>query len=365
MRSERRGWTLGVDRFSGVYVWIVFIVGFGIWSPHAFLTVSTLHSVASSQAIDALIAIAVMIPLAAGAFDLSVGANANLAGIVAVVVQVDWHWTVLPAVLLAVAVGAAVGLVNSFIVVKLGVSSFIATLGMGSILAAVQVIVTGNEQPSPVLTTGWNNFTQLQVGGFQIVVIYLLAISVVAWWFLEHTPAGRYLYATGANMDAARLSGVRVDRWTSASLVIGGSLAGLAGVLGTSLSGPSLTFGATLLLPAFAAAFLGSTQIHPGRFNVLGTILMIYVLATGVEGLQLVSGQQWLNDMFDGVALIVAVALAVNRQRSAAAKKAERADRAEDEGASGVLGPDTDSLSRRPNIPENDDGQSGPGGTRV
>jgi ribose transport system permease protein len=77
-----------------------------------------------------------------------------------------------------------------------------------------------------------------------------------------------------------------------------------------------LTFGPTLLLPAFAAAFLGSTQLQPGRFNVWGSMLAIFVLATGVEGFQLVSGAQWVGDMFNGVALILAVALAASRQNT-------------------------------------------------
>jgi ribose transport system permease protein len=131
---------------------------------------------------------------------------------------------------------------------------------------------------------------------------------------------GRYMRAIGANPDAARLSGVRVDRWSFLSLVMSGGIAALGGVLYTSLTGPSLSFGATLLLPAFAAAFLGSTQLQPGRFNVWGTLLAIYVLATGVVGMQLISGQQWLSDMFNGIALILAVALAVNRQRRVASR---------------------------------------------
>ena len=98
--------------------------------------------------------------------------------------------------------------------------------------------------------------------------------------------------------------------------MISGTIAGLAGVMFSSLNGPSLNFGPTLLLPAFAAAFLGSTQLTPGRFNVWGTLLAIYVLATGVQGLQLVSGASWLSDMFNGVALIIAVALSIKRSPS-------------------------------------------------
>ena len=124
----------------------------------------------------------------------------------------------------------------------------------------------------------------------------MLIIAFVLWWLTAHTPAGRYLYAIGGNPEAARLSGVRIQRYTTLALVISATVAGAAGIMFASLNGPSLNFGGTLLLPAFAAAFLGSTQLIPGRFNVWGTLLAIFVLATGVQGLQLVSGASWLND---------------------------------------------------------------------
>jgi ribose transport system permease protein len=196
------------------------------------------------------------------------------------------------------------------------VNSFIATLGMSSILSAMLVIVSSNSQPLPPTSTAWNNFTQTTIAGFQIVVLYLIILGFVLWWLLAHTPIGRYLYAVGGNTEAARLSGVRINRWSTCSLLLSATIAGLAGVMFSSLNGPSLNFGPTLLLPAFAAAFLGSTQLTPGRFNVWGTLLAIYVLATGVQGLQLVSGASWLSDMFNGVALIVAVALSIKRSPS-------------------------------------------------
>jgi len=315
---SRRIHNLGLDRFSAIYLWAIFVVVFGLWSPNEFLTRATFQSVASSQSIAGILAIAVLVPLACGQFDLSVGANANLTGIVVILFQTSLHWGVIESVLVSVLIGLSVGAVNGFIVVKLRVNSFIATLAMSSVLAAALIIVTNSQQPPPVTTAAWTGLTQATVFGVQIIVVYLLALGLLTWWFLAHTPAGRYLYATGGNAEAARLSGVRVGRWSWISLTIAGGIAGLGGVLFSSLTGPSLTFGATLLLPAFAAAFLGSTQVQPGRFNVWGTLIAIYVLATGVEGLQLVSGQQWLSDMFNGVALIVAVALAGWRQRRTA-----------------------------------------------
>jgi ribose transport system permease protein len=311
--TRRRKINLGFDRFSGLYLWALFIIVFGIWVPDQFLTTATLHSVAAQQAVTGIVALAILIPLAAGLYDLSVGATAGLVGITSVVLMNDHHWAVVPAIAFGMVIAVAIGCTNAFIVVKLGVNSFIATLGMSSILAATQVIVSHNAQPLPPTSTGWNNFTQTTVGGFQIVVLYLLVIALVLWWMTAHTPVGRYLYAVGGNTEAARLSGVRIERYTTLALVTSATIAGLAGIMFCSLNGPSLNFGGTLLLPAFAAAFLGSTQLIVGRFNVWGTLLAIYVLATGVQGLQLVSGASWLNDMFNGVALIIAVALSIQR----------------------------------------------------
>ena len=325
----KRRLNFGFDRFSGIYLFALFIVVFGIWEPNTFLSLPILHSVASTQAVQGMIALALLFPLTAGQYDLSVGATANFCGIIAMLVQLDWHWSTPEAVLFGIFAGIIIGLVNGGIVVLLRVNSFIATLAMGSILAALQIIFTAGNQPNPILSSGWNLLTQTFVGGFQIIVFYLLALAIIVWWVLDHTPVGRYLYATGGNSEAARLSGLRTERWTWLSLIISGGISGLAGILFTSLSGPSLAFGSTLLLPAFAAAFLGSTQIHPGRFNVWGTLIAIYVLATGVEGFQLASGQQWLPEMFNGVALIAAVSFAVNRSR--ASERVKRNSRRENQ----------------------------------
>ncbi len=127
------------------------------------------------------------------------------------------------------------------------------------------------------------------------------------WWLLEYTPVGRYLRAIGANAEASRLSGINVGKWIFISFLISGVIYGLGGVLYASQVGPSLTFGQSFVLPALAACFLGSTQIRPGTFNVWGTLIAIYVLAAGVKGLQLVTGAPWLADMFNGIALLLAV----------------------------------------------------------
>ena len=315
--------SLGFEKYSGVYLWAAFIIVFSVLSPDLFASMVTVHSVAAGKAVSAILALAIVVPLVCGVYDLSVGANINFTTIV-VVKAVAGGWSVPLAILLGLAVGAGIGVVNGFIVVKLKVNSFITTLGTASIIAALQVIVTDNRQPLPPSLPAWRSLTQTKVFGFQVIVVYMLLISVVLWWALTHTPFGRYLYAIGGSPEAARLSGVKVDMYTWLSLIVSGALCGLAGVFYGSIAGPSLSFGASLLLPAFAAVFLGSTQITPGRFNIWGSVLAIYVLATGVKGLQLLTDVQWLDPMFSGVALVAAVAIANGRQRSGAERRRRR-----------------------------------------
>ncbi len=316
----RRPRSLGFDRFSGFYLWALLIILFTIWQPRLFPTAATVHSIAANRAIAALLALGILVPLIGGVFDLAIGATANLSTLGAVLL-ISHGYNLVFAVVIAILIGTVVGMLNGFIVVRLRVGSFIATLGMASVLAAVQIIITGNQQPRTPINSRWNAFTQTTVFGFQIVVLYMLVIAVVLWWALGHTPAGRYLYAIGSSPDAARLSGVRVDFYTWMSLIASGTIAGIAGAMYASLSGPSISYGPSLLLPAFAAVFLGSTQFSPGRYNVWGSVLAIYVLATGVKGLQLSTDVVWLDLMFSGAALIAAVAVAVGRQRAGEERK--------------------------------------------
>ncbi len=206
--------SFGFDRFSGFYLWALFIVVFGVWTPNLFLTANTVRSVASDQAIVAMLGIALLIPLAAGAYDLSIGANINFSAVSVALLQTNQGWSMWPSIAVAVGAGALIGVINGFIVVVLRVSSFIATLGMATVIGAFMTIVTKQSQPLPPTSRSWLSLTQHKVFGFQIVVLYLLVLAVIVWWAMEHTPAGRYIYAVGGNPEAARLSGVQVGKWT-------------------------------------------------------------------------------------------------------------------------------------------------------
>lgn len=314
---------LGPQTCSGLYLWALFIITFGIWTPDLFLTDATAHSIASTQAVAAMLALALLIPLTAGIYDLSVGAVINFSTVLVVVMQTQHAQGIWTSIITTVVACALIGAVSGFIVVKLKVNSFVATLGMATVTSAVQLIISDQTQPLPPTSATWANLTQTKIFGFQSVVLYLIVLAFLVWWVMDHTPVGRYLYAIGGSTEAARLTGVAVGRWTWLSLIASSTIAGVAGILYASLSGPSLTYGQALLLPAFAAVFLGSTQFTPGRANVWGTMLAVYVLATGVQGLQFVTGVLWLNDMFNGVALVAAVSFAVWRQGAVTKRRVE------------------------------------------
>jgi ribose transport system permease protein len=301
---------LGLDRFSGLYVWAALIVFFGAWMPDTFLTSYNARIVAGDEAITAILGLGLIIPLAAGVFDLSIAAAMGFSAVFAIWFQSHGHTPLVGAVL-AVLLGTLTGAANGFVVVRLHVDSFIATLGSGSILAACTYWISNGQQ----IVTGISpNFLKLGIAqwlGIPAPVYYMVALAVLLWLFLEFRPGGRYLYAVGGNPQAARLAGVRVNRVVFGSLVASATIAGFAGVvLAAKLGTGNPTVGPAYLLPAFSAVFLGATQIKAGRVNVLGTLIAIYLLATGVKGLQLAGAPVFVNDLFNGAALILAVALA-------------------------------------------------------
>jgi ribose transport system permease protein len=308
---------LGVDRFSGLYLMVAMIVVYSILQPDTFFTVNNFRIILSSQAITGILTMGLMISLICGIFDLSVAANMSFS-----ILFVGWlqsahgiNWVL--AVVLTVLAGALIGVINAVVVTKMHVDAVIGTLGVSSVLAAATYWLTNGQS----VTTGIDErFTDL--GNAKWLTIpapaYMFAVvAVLLWYLLNHTPTGRYLYAVGSNVTAARLAGLQVLRLQWLGLIVSAVLASFAGVVFTAQLGTSsFDAGAPYLLPAFSAAFLGATQIRPGRFNVVGTVISIYLLAVGIKGLELMyPGRPWLNDLFEGLVLIIAVGLAARSAR--------------------------------------------------
>jgi ribose transport system permease protein len=264
----------------------------------------------SDQAVTAIASIGLMIAFACGAFDLSVGGVLGLGIVMVTWLQAQHDFSAWVAILATLLIGLVVGVANGLIVTVFKVNSFIATLAMASIMEAVIYGVSGGRQVVGSISPDFVRLGQSQPFGVPSPIFYMFGVAAIAWIVLEHTPVGRYIYAVGSSSEAARLSGVRTSRYLFGTLVASAFLATVAGVLfAAKIGSGSLTAGPPYLLPAFAAVLLGTTQVRPGRANVGGTIVAIFLVATGSKGLQLMGVPIWVSSLFNGAVLIVAVAL--------------------------------------------------------
>jgi ribose transport system permease protein len=321
---------LSFRNISAIYIFVVMFVIFSIWVPDTFLDWDTWKALIDSQAVTAILALGLVIALSAGVFDLAVGTELGLGMVFVAWLLVDKGVGIVPAIALTLLAGAVVGFVNGMLVVKARIDSFIATLGISSVLLALIAWVSDSQQILG-LPEGFQKIGSTEFLGLTPSVYLMLAVGLIVWYVLEKTPLGRRVYATGGNMEAARLAGVRVAAVVVGSLIACATIASFSGILvAANLSVGDPTIGPGYLLPAFSAAFLGSTQFRGGRFNVWGTLVAVYVLATGVKGLQLAGAPIWIPDLFNGAALLLAVGLAkweATASRAGAVRRFLRFDR--------------------------------------
>jgi len=307
--------SLTFRRGSAIILAVVFAVCFAVIEPGTFFTMTSLQLILSQQVVVGMLALGVLLPLVTGNFDLSIGGLLSLSQFIVSWMSANTGTNLVLVSVIAVGACAMVGWINGFVVVRLRVNSFIATLAMSEILSAFVLFGSSNTEFSARLSPAFISFGQYQILGIPIDVLYLLILAVIAWYVLEHTPAGRYLYATGGNAEAARLAGVNTARLVWTTFVASAAVCGVAGViLVSSLSSFSASYGQAQIFPVFAAVFFGATQIK-SRPNAWGTLVALYALAIGVQGIELktAAASYWVTPLFDGLALLIAVALASRR----------------------------------------------------
>ena len=306
---RRPGWVQLVARGGVLVALLLVIVAFGIARPDTFLTTNNLSAILQQAAAPAILAIGLTVPLALGEFDLSIGAMVGLGGASALAL-ITLHGVAWPvAVLLALGIGLLVGLVNGVFIAYLGASSFVQTLAMGVILLGVEYLFTNQQTLFSGVPQGYKDLGQSDaILGVNIQIWLALLVAVLMYLFLEQTETGRRIYAVGGNPDAARFAGVSVKRLRVLGFVIVAVAAVIAGILITAQGGSSQpNAGVPFLLPAYAAAFLGSATFRPGTFNVPGTVvavLFLGVIQTGLQMLQIATA--WIN-IIQGVVLIAAM----------------------------------------------------------
>jgi ribose transport system permease protein len=304
------------QRYALVVAWALVIVVFGALRPSTYLSAANFQSMLSSQAVLLVLALGLLLPLVTGNFDLSMAANLTFSSILLAILQTEDNIPLVPAILIVMACGVVIGAVNGLLIVALGIDSFIVTLGVGTILQGLTFEISNSQTFSGISSQLINfsaNYRFLGVGlGFWYGVLLTLLLA----YLFTFTALGRRMLFVGRNAEVSRLSGVPVARIQLGAMVGAGLIASLAGVLYTGTQGAAdPSSGLEFLLPGFAACFLGSTAVQPGRFNPIGTFVAVFFLVSGITGLQILGAQSYVQQLFYGFALVLAVALSKLPQR--------------------------------------------------
>lgn len=304
-------------RYSGVYGLVLVIAYFTIKLPGVFFSEVTLTTALASVAITGVLAIGVMIPFATGLFDLSFASVAGFSMVMMIWLSVETTYPEVVLAAVAIALATAVGVLNGLLVAYVKLESFVVTLAMSSVVLGLAEYLTKGAQIYGLFTPEFKDLGRGCIGPVPYLVIVLAVLAVVAWVWLEHTPAGRKALAVGSNPVASRLAGIHVARVQFLALLASGTIAGLAGVLLASQVGIASTVtGPGYLFPTIAAVFLGATQVR-SRVNVGGTVIALLLIGAGIKGLQLSGAEPWVTHTFNGTILLIAIAAGTWRTRRA------------------------------------------------
>ncbi len=298
-------------RYATIVGLLAMIAAFALLSPRAFPTVNNFTNVLNQASLAMIIAAGLTLAVVVGELDLSIGFAASLHGILVTGLIVSNKLPIPVAVLLVLAAGALVGLVNGLIVTKVRVNSVIATLGVGTILTGLAFAYSAGV---PIVAGVPESFLQLSLGrwlyGIPNNIVVVVVIVGGLWVLVERTALGQEIQAVGGNPAAARLAGIDVDRIKILGFVISGMCAALTGILLASRLGSGTASAAdSYLLTAFAAVFLGSATLRDGEFHVLGTLIGALIIAFGFNGLNIFGAPTFSQYVLQGAILIVAVGL--------------------------------------------------------
>ncbi|WP_322754209.1 ABC transporter permease [Frankia sp. Cas3] len=315
-----RAFAAAAERYAlvGLLVAVALFFCFLPASSATFPTAANLRILTANQTVTLLLALATLVPLVAGHFDFSVGATAATASVLCGGLMQNHHAPLALAVAVALAAGLGIGLVNGVAVALLRMNAFVSTLATATILGGFIQWYTHGRAISNNISPSLIDFGSTTWLGIPQPAYLVACIAVALWYVLGQTPYGRSLYAIGENPRAARLIGISTRGYPLLAFVGAGLIAGVGGVVLTArTAGATADNGTTMLFPALAAVFLGATAIRPGRFNVFGTVFGVALVAVSVSGLTLAGASDWVNPVFNGAALAVAVGLSTYLRRRA------------------------------------------------
>lgn len=298
------------SRYAMLLLLILLAVVFSALRPQTFATAANASTILLENTILAVLALSVMLPLVVNEFDLSVASVMGFSAMLAAGLSAKQGapvWLVFVAIF---AFALAIGGLHALLIVRFKLPSFIVTLGTNSVLIGIILLYSGGAVIYESVPEAITFLGTYRLFGIGLPVYILLVLVLVLWFLLEKRPVGRMLYAVGSNEEASRLAGIKTAK-VRAWVLVGSSLvAALAGLLLTARVGSAspTTFNA-YFLPAFAAAFLSLAAYKPGQYNPIGVVTAVYLIGTGISGLSLLGVPSWVEPVFHGVALVIAIAL--------------------------------------------------------
>ncbi|MDU8357521.1 MULTISPECIES: ABC transporter permease [Pseudomonas syringae group] len=298
----------------------IVVVLFSVLEP-AFLRVGNLFIILQSVSIVALLALGVTLSMSVGGLDLSIGAVAAMSLMCASYVMVVLDWGPLPAILISLGCGALVGLLNGFLIVRMGIPDILATLGSMFLIIGLQLIPTGGRSiavgmtlPNGEEASGSFSAAFLALGRARlwdtvpVPVVVMLVVALLIWGLLELTRFGRVFYAIGGNERAARLAGAPVEKYKLLAYVLSALLASLGGLLlAARLGRGDVSSGNGLVLDALGAALIGFAVLGARKPNAFGTLVGALLVATLLNGLTMLNAPYYAQDFVKGAVLVLAL----------------------------------------------------------
>jgi ribose transport system permease protein len=311
--AQRRVVLAAAARYGVLAAMVLTFVVFSVLRPDSFFTVLTLKGILRDCAPLVIAGLGITFVLVMNEFDVSLGGLVALNATIIILLTSTVHVGLPPAlaVLLGVLIAAAFGLVNGVLIAYGGAPAFITTIATGTLFTGLSLFLTNSSTIFEGIPSSYVSIANTSVLGLSSQVWIALVLLVLAYVFLGHTTWGRYMYAVGGNPVTAELSGIRVRRLKALGFAVVGASAAAAAVMLTSQAGAANpNTGVGLLLPAYAAAFLGASMIRVGVFTPLGTALGAVFLQMIGTGLTILNLTGPVVQMIQGGILVSAILLA-------------------------------------------------------
>jgi ribose transport system permease protein len=301
------------------------LIAFFIATPD-FLTINNMLNILRQYSVPAILAVGQTLVIVSAGIDLSVAATAALSGSLMGVAFAHWGWPEPAALGLGLIAGFLVGIFNGYAITKWRVPDFIATLGTFTAVRGIALLVTdglpvpdfnrvveGRRVPETVSVLGSDS-----VFRFPLIAIVAAVCAVLGWFILSRTKLGRSAYAIGGNREAARVSGIKVDRSKVLIYVISGLLAAVAGFMLTGRQGSAnALMGEGMELQSIAAVVVGGTNLFGGEGSVVGTMIGVLIIGVLSNGLSILGVAEFWQRVVNGLIIVLVVAIDQWRRRAA------------------------------------------------